>query len=101
MRADPALPQSPPCVYRVPGILVAIRDVIGHERDNIGNALSALECLRLAMEALELPFDGPHARSARLEHNRAALNRVRGTRRIAHAANGEGASRGPSARWSR
>ena len=34
-------------------------EVIEHERDNIGNALSVLQCLSLAMNAVELPFDGP------------------------------------------
>jgi len=43
----------------VPGIPEALREVIEAQRDNIGNALSVLQCLSLAMDAVEVPFDGP------------------------------------------
>ncbi len=48
-------------VYGVPGIPEALRDVIERERDNIGNALSVLQCLSLAIEAREGEdsFKGP------------------------------------------
>ena len=59
MRAKPALPPPPPSVYGVPGIPEALREVIAHERDNVGNALCVLQCLSLALNAVELPLDGP------------------------------------------
>ena len=43
----------------MPGIPEALREVIEAQRDNIGNALSVLQCLSLAMDAVEVPFDGP------------------------------------------
>ena len=58
MRAKPAL-SPPPAVYGVPGIPEALREVIEHARDNVGNALCVLECLSLALNAVELPLDGP------------------------------------------
>jgi len=48
-------------VYGVPGIPEALRDVIEHEREHIGNALSVLQCLSLAIRAREGedPLKGP------------------------------------------
>ncbi len=43
----------------MPGIPEALREVIDAQRDNIGNALSVLQCLSLALNAVEVPFDGP------------------------------------------
>ena len=40
-------------VYGVPGIPDALRVVIEHERENIGNALVVLQCLGLAIRARE------------------------------------------------
>jgi hypothetical protein len=48
MRAKPA-----------PVIPEALREVIEKQRHNIAAALSALQCISLAMDAVELPFDGP------------------------------------------
>jgi hypothetical protein len=59
MRAKPALPPPPPSVYGVPGIPEALHEVIEAQRDNIGNALSVLQCLSLAMDAVGVPLDGP------------------------------------------
>jgi hypothetical protein len=64
MRAKPALPPPPPIVYGVPGIPEALSEVIEHERDNIGNAVCVLQCLSLALNAVELPLDGPFFPSA-------------------------------------
>lgn len=43
----------------MPGIPEALREVIEAQRGNVGNALSVLQCLSLAMDAVEVPFDGP------------------------------------------
>jgi hypothetical protein len=59
MRAKSALPPPPPSVYGVPGIPEALHEVIEAQRDNIGNALSVLQCLSLAMDAVGVPLDGP------------------------------------------
>ena len=58
MFAKPPLPPPSPCVYGVPGIPEAMRGVIEPEWENIGNALSVLQCFSLAMDAVDLPFDG-------------------------------------------
>jgi hypothetical protein len=53
--------QQPESAYGVPGIPDALRVVIQHERDNIGNALTVLQCVSLAIEAREGedPLKGP------------------------------------------
>jgi hypothetical protein len=45
--------QQPVPVYGVPGIPEALSEVIEHERDNIGGALTLLQCLSLAINARE------------------------------------------------
>jgi hypothetical protein len=51
-------------VYGVPGIPDALRVVIEHERDNIGNALVVLQCISLALDAVAIPLDAPFFQSA-------------------------------------
>ena len=59
MRTKSAFPPTPPSIYGVPGIPEALREVIEHERNNVGNAMCVLQCLSLALDAVELPLDGP------------------------------------------
>lgn len=47
-------------VYGVPGIPEALCDVIEEERENLGNALSVLQCMNLAMEQQGVPSEGPY-----------------------------------------
>jgi hypothetical protein len=56
MRAKPALP---PPVYGVPGIPEGMRELIEKQRDQIGNALSLLQCVALALDAVDIPLDAP------------------------------------------
>jgi hypothetical protein len=46
-------PKPAPKVYGVHGIPEALRDVIERQRDNIGNALSLLQCLSHAIHETE------------------------------------------------